>query len=388
MWKTVKVVAVTMTSIGLGWIAATSMAAAAETACRIIVNYPTPAGKILALRGEAPLTWDTNSTMTATQDGAELSLDPCPSEFKPVLATVGQPSAIKWSVSSNYRTTSPSETQTSFDIEIFPHFFHDKGRVVKLYDAFPSRTLNNTRPIWAYLPPSYDENTAARYPVLYMHDGQNVFDGTPEQSRNGSWGVDTALDKLFFENSVIPETIVIGVGNVGTARLAEYTPTDGGRGGGDGDLYLGFLFNEVKPIVDAQLRTKPQRLSTWIAGSSLGGLISTHAAARWGAYVSVHGAFSPSTWWDNTWIIREVAGLTTRPPAALPARVYVDSGDPASRDDGANTSRLADMWRHLGYVDGTTLKHVVEVGGIHHETAWRRRFPAAFLFISGQASPP
>ena len=150
--------------------------------------------------------------------------------------------------------------------------------------------------------------------------------------------------------------------------------------GGRGDLYLRMLVEELKPRVDAELRTKPGRADTVIIGSSLGGLISAWAGVHQAPTYGLVGVMSPSTWWDGSMIIPAVQGSGM----PRPIRVYVDSGDSGpSNDDVTETASLAVAYRSLGYVDGVTLKYVVQAGATHTESAWASRLPGALEFLLG-----
>jgi predicted alpha/beta superfamily hydrolase len=230
-----------------------------------------------------------------------------------------------------------------------------------------------------YLPPTYLENHAARLPVVYMHDGQNLFD--PAAAFGGvTWRVAATVDEAAGTGR-FPEVIVVGPANAGAARLAEYTPTaDPQYGGGRGALYLRMLTEELKPLVDRELRTRPGRESTALLGSSLGGLISAWAGVVRPDVFGLVGAMSPSTWWDN----RALLGLVASTGAARPLRVYVDSGDAGpSSDDVANTRELANAYRALGYVDGVNFTYVVQPGATHTEAAWAARLPGALEALLG-----
>src|SRR5690242_17141630 len=167
-----------------------------------------------------------------------------------------------------------------------------------------------------------------------MHDGQNLFD--PALAFGGNeWKVDETLDAAA-EDGSIADLIVIGVENTAD-RIDEYTPTPDPSypDAGKGDQYLTLLVDELKPQIDAMLRTLPDRAHTGVLGSSLGGLISAYAGVRRPDVYGIVGAMSPSTWWNNDVIIGDVAGM---PTSARPTRVYVDSGDSGdSNDDVTNT---------------------------------------------------
>ncbi|MCU1278919.1 MAG: esterase [bacterium] len=341
------------------------------TATVVRVHYPAGSHS-LALRGDgAGLTWTAgvalagggNDTFTFTV--ADLA---APLAFKPLLDDA------TWSRGPNY-TVAPGATA-----DVYPHFTTVTGSVTKLIASFHSTALGDDRAIWAYLPPSYGENTRATYPVLYMHDGPNLFD--PALAFGGNeWKVDESLDAAAEDGSVA-EIIVIGVENT-AQRIYEYTPTTdpGTAGGGGGDKYLAMLTGELKPQIDQMLRTIPDRAHTGILGSSLGGLISAYAGVKRPDVYGIVGAMSPSTWWNNGVIIGDVGGM---PSAARPARVYVDSGDSGpSNDDVTNTNMLATTYVNLGYASGVDFLHVIQAGGQHNEVYWAQRLPGALQFLFG-----
>jgi predicted alpha/beta superfamily hydrolase len=325
----------------------------AALAAVVAVGYP-GAGHHLTLRTSAD--WGEDVELRRIDDD-HYQADVAAGEFKVMLD--GQ-----WSIGANY-TVRDGATKA-----VAPRFFSHQGKVFTLDGQFHSAILNNARPVRVYLPPGYDENRTARYPVLYMHDGQNVF--------GGGWMVDHALDALYEGNDPPAEAIVVAVDNIGSTRFAEYTPTPGGMGGGHADDYLRMLLEELKPRIDRTFRTRPEARSTGIAGSSLGGLLSLYAATSRPDDFGFIGAFSPSTWWDDAWIVPRVADLTHASPR--PARVYVDCGGP--NDGGADTVKLPAAFAAAGY-HGASFKYVEENGAPHNETSWSRRFPAAARFLLG-----
>jgi predicted alpha/beta superfamily hydrolase len=345
---------------------------AARTTVR--VHYPAGTHQ-LTLRGSAgPLNWTqgialtagANDTWTYSTDLVSTAID-----LKPLLDDT------TWSRGPNYHVL-PGQT-----VDLYPHFVTVTGSYSRRWPSFTSTVLPSTRGILVYLPPSYAENTTARFPVLYMHDGQNIFDASTAFGGN-EWKVDETMN-AGAEDGTVREAIVIGVENTGD-RMNELTPTyDAGTGaGGKADLYLKMIVTEIKPMVDLALRTMPARESTSMMGSSLGGLVTAYAGVRNADTFALVGAMSPSTWWDNRMILGEVATTPTR--SAKPARVYVDSGDSGpSNDDVTNTAALAAQYRTAGYADGTTLKYVVQAGGQHNEIYWSQRLPAALAFLLGPA---
>ncbi len=169
------------------------------------------------------------------------------------------------------------------------------GEVVILTDMFSIPELNTSRTIRIYLPPSYEESNDS-YPVLYMHDGQNLFEDST--SFAGEWGVDEALNELSKSQNL--NLIVVGIDNGGENRIHELTAWDHPRyGKAEGKAYMEFLVDVVKPYVDENYRTKSDRLNTAIMGSSLGGLISHYAIYEYSEVFSKAGIFSPSYWWGE-----------------------------------------------------------------------------------------
>jgi predicted alpha/beta superfamily hydrolase len=342
----------------------------------IRIHYPVGT-HALALRGDtAPLNWDKGLALTGTNGDFTYTFASTPStpvQFKPLLDDT------TWSHGANY-VVKPGET-----VDVYPHFVATQGTVKKLFDAFSSKILTYGQPVWVYLPPSYDENTLAHYPVLYAQDGQNLFDPTLAFQGN-EWKIDETLDAAAEGQpppTAIREIIVIGP-EAGPNRNPDYTPTyDQSQGfGGDGDKYLRMLVEELKPQVDQMLRTLPGRETTGILGSSLGGLISAYAGCTHADTFGLVGAMSPSTWWDNTMIIGTVGKMAPAP--MRPLRVYVDSGDSGvSNDDVTDTNQLAATYLSMGYTDSVNFKHIVQAGGQHSEIYWAQRVPGAMQFLFG-----
>ena len=330
------------------------------------VRVHSPA-QAMSLRGDrAGLSWSRGVSLAKGAGGVftwTSTAVTARTQFKPMLADG------TWSRGPNF-AVDPGAT-----VDVWPRFRGDSGWVAR-YDGWWSGTLQNTRPVWIYTPPSYDEQPTERFPVVYMHDGQNLFD--PAYSFAGvTWQVADAMNRGAADGSV-REAIVIGIGNTAD-RIREYTPSDGGYGGGGAGQYLDFVVNELKPQIDATLRTSTDRLDTAIVGSSLGGLVSACAGVWHPDVFGLVGELSPSTWWDNTMIIGMVQGTASSP--VKPARVYVDSGDSGpSNDDEQNTTALAQAYQDVGYI---SVQHLVGHGDQHDESAWARRLPGALRFLLG-----
>lgn len=250
---------------------------------------------------------------------------------------------------------------------------------------FKMPQLGRTRRIWLYLPPDYT-TTKKSYPVLYMHDGQNVFDAATGFA--GEWGVDETLDSLHAHGD--RGVIVVAIDNGEKYRLNEYSPWVNARyGGGQGDAYVDFLVKSLKPYIDRHYRTRPDRSNTGVAGSSMGGLISLYAALKYPAVFGRVGVFSPALWFapDLFAFARKARLLTPHP------RLYFVSG---ARESQVNEEAGVYMRLQRAMVDtlaasglqvGPELASLVQPDGVHAEWFWRREFPAAYkwLFTADQA---
>lgn len=228
-----------------------------------------------------------------------------------------------------------------------------------------SPELNTDKKIWVYLPEN-NETNSLKYPVLYMHDGQNLFDSATAFS--GEWRIDEQLDSLQ------AQTIVIGIEHGGDKRIDELTPyTNEKYGGGQADKYLDFLINTLKPYVDSNYHTKPDKENTAILGSSVGGLVSFYAVLKYPKLFGKAGIFSPSFWFNDA--IYDDAINTPR----IETRLYFMAGDHES------TEMIADLDRMLEIVNtkvsNKNIHKKIVHNGRHNEELWAKEFKEAYMWL-------
>jgi predicted alpha/beta superfamily hydrolase len=248
---------------------------------------------------------------------------------------------------------------------------------LQLVEKFKSPQLGNERTLRIYLPPSYGSDTARRYPVLYMHDGQNLFDARTA-SYGTEWNIDEVADRLVRQGDM-EEVIVVGIDNT-KDRIGEYTPCcDAKHGGGKLNAYADFVAKTVKPWVDKQYRTKPDRRHTAVMGSSLGGLASIGIARRYPHIFSMAGGFSSSFWWNNQDALKH-------PPKRMPVRFYIDAGTVYDGMEDSEAFRQALL--RQGYREGRDLLFLADKGGRHHEQSWAGRVQVALTWFFGRHNKP
>ena len=238
-------------------------------------------------------------------------------------------------------------------------------------EEFYMPQLDRHRRIWIYLPPDYEESTD-HYPVIYMHDGQNLFDNFT--SYLGEWEVDETLNDLADEGYAVP--IVVGIDNGGVERVNEYTPWINPQyGGGLGELYIDFIVETLKPHIDENYRTLPGKESTAIWGSSLGGLISHFGILYHPDVFSKAGIYSPSYWWSDTvWTFTRNMGYNED------MRLYQMTGSLEGGTMVEDTWKMHDTLTDLGFGEEELASKVVE-DGEHNEQLWREDFAEAYLWL-------
>ncbi|HEV7904387.1 MAG TPA: alpha/beta hydrolase-fold protein [Pyrinomonadaceae bacterium] len=255
---------------------------------------------------------------------------------------------------------------------------------IRTHKNFHSRFLPADRDIIVYLPPGYEREKRRRYPVLYLHDGQNLFDGATSFIPGQEWRMDETAQALIASGE-IRALIIVGVYNTGTNRIDEYTPTKDAqvKQGGKADLYGRLLVEELKPFIDSQYRTLREAHETGLGGSSLGGLVSLYLGMKYPQVFGKLAVVSPSVWWDNKAILRDMQALSKRPRT----RIWMDIGTRESRnpmDAVLDTRALRDALVAKGWKENGDLKYFEAEGAEHSERAWAERVGPMLKFLFGK----
>jgi predicted alpha/beta superfamily hydrolase len=270
-----------------------------------------------------------------------------------------------------------------------PSELDENPRFLRL-QIFRSRFLPGRRDIVVYLPEAYLADPTRRFPVFYLHDGQNLIDGRTSFVAHRTWQADTAADTLTRANEIEP-IILVGINNTGVRRMAEYTHTrDPRRGGGEGSRYGRLLVQELKPLIDHTFRTLPDAANTAIGGSSLGGLVSLSIALDYPDVFGKAAVLSPSVWWNQRAILHRVGGARPRPNV----RIWLDMGTAEGLRHLRDTDLLYRRLLQRGWRDSplhTTWHHATNTppdlhylrvpNALHDESAWAARFPDVLRFL-------
>jgi predicted alpha/beta superfamily hydrolase len=253
---------------------------------------------------------------------------------------------------------------------------------IKRHRAFPSKVLGNRRDVLVYLPPGYRRFSRKDYPVLYLHDGQNVFDAATAFA-GVEWGVDETAERLI-QKKLIEPLIIVAVANTGEERIHEYAPTRGvidarakrkKRSRGLARLYGHFLMDELKPFIDRKYRTKREAAFTGLGGSSLGGLATLAIGILYPQAFSRLIVMSPSIWWDDFAIYRLVDSIEQKPPV----KIWLDTGTAEPGWDQARELRNRLIEKDWKLLDD--LQYLEAKGADHSEAAWARRVEPALRFL-------
>ncbi|MFZ2959308.1 MAG: alpha/beta hydrolase-fold protein [Candidatus Ozemobacteraceae bacterium] len=254
---------------------------------------------------------------------------------------------------------------------------------IRFHTDFSSKILKNERTIVVYLPPEYKKNSSEAFPVLYMHDGQNIFD-----TNNGSsglyWQADETVEKLVRQKKILP-LIIVGI-YCNENRVDEFLPIfeKTRNKGGNAQRYAEFVVNEVKPFIDKEYRTKPERENSGICGSSFGGLVSLYICLKFPQVFSKCVAMSPGLWPGESWIIRE----TEKHPEWLRGiKFWIDMGT----EEGIDVKELSDGIDRIRELERVFLENDLQknrdffslevCGGKHNEKNWGDRFGKVLMFL-------
>jgi predicted alpha/beta superfamily hydrolase len=253
---------------------------------------------------------------------------------------------------------------------------------LRRHPRFTSAFLTLPRDIVVYLPPGYD-GLATPCPVLYLNDGQNLFEPERAHVPGQHWRIGETVDELVAAGT-IPPVIVVGVDNTGTSRIQEYTPTPDARlGGGHGAAYGRFLTEELKPFIDRAYRTRPGPETTALGGSSLGALVTLHIGLTRPGVFGALVAMSPSVWWDRRVILSTVRRARPRPAV----RIWTDMGTAEGRRALDDARLLKAALVGAGWRVGIDLHYAEYEGGTHSEAAWADRFAAVLSWLYGTRAP-
>jgi predicted alpha/beta superfamily hydrolase len=255
---------------------------------------------------------------------------------------------------------------------------------IRLHKDFHSKILKNNRDVIVYLPPGYDKDKQRRYSVLYLHDGQNLFDGATSYIPGQEWRADEAAEVLIANGKIEP-LIIVGVYNTGKDRIDEYTPVADAKYkvGGKADLYGRLLVEELKPFIDKTYRTKKGAAHTGLGGSSLGGLVSMYLGLKYPNVFGRVAVVSPSVWWGNNQIVHEVEALPKKPPL----RIWLDIGtkEGGNAEEAQHTVDGARLLKNAlvkkGWKLEKDLKYFEAQGAEHNERAWAARVEQILEFL-------
>ena len=250
---------------------------------------------------------------------------------------------------------------------------------IRRHARFASRYLSTPRDLVVYLPPDY-ERSDARYPVLYMQDGQNLFD--PSTAFGGQdWRADQTADQLIGQGLIQP-LIIVGVYNTGVRRVSEYTPTRDPRSrkGGKAGRYAQMLAREIKPLIDREYRTRKPANQTAVGGSSLGGIVALTSCLQYPRVFAKMVVMSPSVWWDR----RAILQLVHEYSAAERPQIWLDTGTEegdSPRQVVEDARSLRDALLAKGWREGLDLKYCEVNGAGHNENAWAARFGSILQYL-------
>ncbi len=262
---------------------------------------------------------------------------------------------------------------------IQPTIHEAKHPRLQVHRAFRSRYLPDARDVTVYLPPHYDEQPGRLYPVLYLHDGQNLFEAESSLVRGRSWRVREHADGAIESGEVEP-LVIVGIHNTGARRLAEYTHEPHGQmGGGEADAYGALLTRDLMPWIQDQYRVRTDRDAVGLGGSSLGGLVTLYLGLRYPQFFGRLAVLSPSVWWNQ----RSILGYVGKQAGASGERplIWLDVGDGEGQHAVRDVAQLAQQLMMHGWRPEEAL-HFEEIqGGMHDEESWSARVRPMLRFL-------
>lgn len=251
------------------------------------------------------------------------------------------------------------------------------------YERYRSRILRHERDVIVYTPAVYDWHPERRFPVLYLQDGQNIFD--PATSFAGvAWQAGTTADQLIAAGKIQP-LVIVGIYNTGRQRIREYTPSRAKKlGGGSASRYGRMLVEEIKPFIESRYRALAGPAHAGLGGSSLGGLLTIYLGLCYPEVFGKLAVLSPSVWWNQRWILNFAARkrLSSRP------RIWLDTGTQEGQITISDARKLRDVLVQKGWHEGRDLHYEEIQGGQHNEAAWAQRVGPflQYLFPAGESA--
>lgn len=267
-------------------------------------------------------------------------------------------------------------TQPELNASVFEEPLHPR---LRMHRGFQSRFLPDARDLTVYLPPGYDEHSDRRYPVMLMHDGQNLFDPRTSFIPGRTWRVAEAADASITAGRVEP-LIIVGIANTGEHRLAEYTPdADWKMGGGEAASYGQLLIQDLLPFLASRYRIRTGAENTGLGGSSLGGLVTLYLGLKYPQIFGRLAVMSPSVWWNH----RSILGYVNDASSALLSRprIWLDIGEGEGRQTVLNTGMLDRRLAANGWKHGENLSYLRIPGATHDETSWAARVAPMLGFL-------
>jgi len=255
---------------------------------------------------------------------------------------------------------------------------------LRLHKAFHSSYLPDDRDVIVYLPPGYEDEARQTYPVLYLHDGQNLFDGRTSFVKDRTWQVREQADSAIAAGEMEP-LVIVGIYNTGDRRIAEYThDRDWKLGGGEADAYGWLITRELMPWIASQYRVRQDRESTGMGGSSLGGLVTLYLGMKHPEIFGKLAVLSPSVWWNHKSIL---SYLNEHAPQVWERpKVWLDVGDREGHKTMRDVEHLARRLKANGWRPGETMYFEKVHGGTHDETSWSTRVRAILKFLFPKVS--